>query len=58
MAKTELEAAVRLNTAFRAAHLNLGMALVQLGQLDEAEVADRGNAAAGSHQCRSGGLSC
>ena len=35
--KTESEAAVRLNPSFPVAHLNLGLALVQLGQLDEAE---------------------
>ena len=36
-ARTESEAAVRLNPGFPVAHLNLGMALVQLGQWEEAE---------------------
>lgn len=36
-AKTESEATVRLNPGFPVAHLNLGLALVQLGQLDEAQ---------------------
>jgi Flp pilus assembly protein TadD len=36
-AKAESEAASRLNPNFPMAHLNLGMALVQLGKLDEAE---------------------
>jgi len=33
----ESEAAIRLNPSFATAHLNLGMALVQLGHLEEAE---------------------
>ena len=36
-AKAESEAAIHLNPNFPVAHLNLGMALVQLGKLDEAE---------------------
>jgi len=57
MAKTESEAGFRLNTAFQAALLNLGMALLQPGQLDEAEAVARGNVATGFHQCKSGGFS-
>ena len=36
-ARAESEATVRLNPAFPTSHLNLGLALVKLGSLGEAE---------------------